>query len=294
MRWNKVTLVGVGLLGGSLGLALRERKLARQVVGYVRRAATQSLCRETGATDTATQNLEKAIAGADLVVLCTPLGQMRALTQQFLKHLSPGSIVTDVGSVKGSVVRELETLVSRAGGHFVGSHPMAGSEKTGVEAARANLFAGNVCVVTPTKQTDREALRRVSALWKEVGASVLSCSPEMHDSLVSYSSHLPHVVAAALVNLVLNPRRGKNQAALCANGFRDSTRIAAGSPEMWRDIALSNRRELIRSLRDFRMQLERFEKALGSGRAGVINKFFQQAKVKRERLGTHAAARAAE
>jgi prephenate dehydrogenase len=294
VRWNKVTLVGVGLLGGSLGLALRERKLAQQVVGYVRRIATQRLCRKTGATDSATQNLEKAVAGADLVVLCTPLGQMRGLTEQFSKKLAPGTIVTDVGSVKGSVVRELEKLVSRAGGHFVGSHPMAGSEKTGVEAARANLFAGNVCVVTPTKTTNHEALRKVLALWKDVGASVLSCSPEIHDSLVSYSSHLPHVIAAALVNLVLNPRRGKNQATLCANGFRDSTRIAAGSPEMWRDIALANRRELVCSLRDFRRHLEQLEKALISGRVGTVDRFFQQAKEKRERLGTHNPARAAE
>ncbi len=140
MRWKKITLVGVGLLGGSLGMALRKRRLARSVVGFVRRAASVVECEGLGAVNLATLDLQRAVEGAELIILCTPIAQMRGLVEQMLPALKPGAIVTDVGSVKGSVVRDLESLVGKAGGHFVGSHPMAGAEKMGVAAARADLF----------------------------------------------------------------------------------------------------------------------------------------------------------
>src|SRR4029077_11218640 len=140
-------------------------------------------------------------------------------------------------SVKGGVVRELESLVAKAGGHFVGSHPMAGAEKTGVAAARADLFQDAVCVVTPTRKSNQAALRKVERFWKAVRGRLVRLSPEVHDALVSRSSHLPHVVAATLASVVLDPRQPKQLAELCANGFRDTTRVASGSAEMWRDIA---------------------------------------------------------
>src|SRR5262249_51651471 len=149
--FRKVAIIGVGLLGGSLGLAVRKRRLAREVAGFVRRAASVSECRRLGAVHVATRDLRLAVADADLVVLCTPLAQMPALVREMLPALKRGAIVTDVGSVKAGVVRELESKIHRAGGHFVGSHPMAGAEKTGVAAARPNLFANAVCVLTPTQ-----------------------------------------------------------------------------------------------------------------------------------------------
>lgn len=283
MRWNKVTLVGVGLLGGALGLALKQRRLARRVEGYVRRAASVTESRRRGAVDYATRDLGQAVAGADLVVLCTPLGQMRPLVEQMLPVLKRGAVVTDVGSAKAGVVRELEPLVGSVGAHFVGSHPMAGGEKTGVAAARADLFERAVCIVTPTPRTHPAARRNVEALWRAVGGRVVRLSPAEHDRLVSRSSHLPHLVAATLASCVLDPRRPAVQATVCANGFRDTTRIASGSPEMWRDIALANRRAIGGALRDFIRRLQRLQQLLQQGDAEAIAGFFRAAKTRRDR-----------
>jgi prephenate dehydrogenase len=282
VRWKKVTLIGVGLLGGSLGLALRKRQLARTVVGFVRRKASVAECKRVGAVTLATQDLGLAVEGAELLVLCTPIAQMRPLVEQMLPALSPGVIVTDVGSVKGRVVRELEALLAQAGAHFVGSHPMAGSERTGVAAARADLFVDAVCVVTPTRASNKAALGKVEQLWKSVGSRLLRLTPEVHDHLVSRSSHLPHVVATQLVNLVLRPDHPKEQGMLCANGFRDTTRIAAGSPEMWRDIAMANRENLLRALSAFESRLSDFKRALRSRDERAVSKFFERARQRRE------------
>ena len=282
MRWKKITLVGVGLLGGSLGMALGKRRLAGSVVGFVRRAASVVECETLGAVDLGTLDLQRAVEGAELIVLCTPIAQMRGLVKQMLPLLRRGAIVTDVGSVKGSVVRDLESLVAQAGAHFVGSHPMAGAEKMGVAAARADLFAGAVCVVTPTRKSNRTAVRKVEQLWESVGARLLKLTPKAHDDLVSRSSHLPHVVAAQLVNLILSQKYSKEQGMLCANGFRDTTRIASGSPEMWRDIALANRINLSRALDAFTKGLQDFRRVLESGDARAITKFFEQARERRD------------
>ncbi len=229
MRWKKITLVGVGLLGGSLGLALKQRRLAASVVGFVRRAASVAECERAGAVDVATLDLLGAVKGAELIVLCTPIAQMRPLVEQMLPALKPGAIVTDVGSVKGSVVRDLEPIVARAGAHFVGSHPMAGSERTGVAAASADLFVKAVCVVTPTRSSKKTAVRKVEQLWRSVGARLLTLAPDAHDALVSRSSHLPHVVAATLANFVLSPEHPKEQAAALRQRFsgydQDSLRL---------------------------------------------------------------------
>jgi prephenate dehydrogenase len=281
VRWKKITLVGVGLLGGSLGMALRKRRLAKSVMGFVRRAASVPECEGLGAVSLATLDLQRAVEGVELVVLCTPIAQMRGLVEQMLPALRRGAIVTDVGSVKGSVVRDLEALVAKAGAHFVGSHPMAGAEKMGVAAARADLFVGAVCVVTPTRKSNPAAVRKVEQLWQSVGARLLKLTPKAHDDLVSRSSHLPHVVAAQLVNLILNPKHSREQGMLCANGFRDTTRIAAGSPEMWRDIALANRKNLSRALETFTDGLQDFGRALKSGDGEAVSKFFAQAKERR-------------
>ena len=282
MHWKRITLVGVGLLGGSLGLAIKKRHLAETVVGYVRRPASIAECEGARAVDHATLDLSEAIANADLVVLCTPLAQMRALVDQMAPRLKRGAVVTDVGSVKGEVVHELEPLLARAGAHFVGSHPMAGAEKTGVAAARDDLFDNAVCVLTPTPHTNRAALRKVEQLWEAVGARVLRLAPDAHDELVSRSSHLPHVIAAELANFVLDPAHPEPQPMLCANGFRDTTRIASGSPEMWRDIALANRENLAAALDAFIKQVQTFKRLLRKGDEQAIQLFFEQAKRRRD------------
>jgi prephenate dehydrogenase len=216
-------------------------------------------------------------------VLCTPIAQMKPLVIEMLPALRPAAIVTDVGSVKTSVVRELEGPIARAGAYFIGSHPMAGAEKTGVAAANSRLFKNAVCIVTPTRNSHKPALRRVEQLWRAVGSRVVRLVPEAHDALVSRSSHLPHVVAAELSNYVLGPGSSVNQALLCANGFRDTTRIASGSPEMWRDVALANREKLLVALGGFLNDLNRFKRLLKNGDAKAISRFFQNAKYRRDR-----------
>ncbi len=282
MRFRKITIIGVGLLGGSLGLAIRQRRLAGEVAGYVRRAGSVTECRKLGAVDVCTRDLAEAVAGVDLIVLCTPLSQMAPLVAQMLPALRRGAIVTDVGSVKAGVVSELEQTLQKAGVHFIGSHPMAGAEKTGVSAARANLFVNAACVVTPTRKSNRPALRKVEELWKAVGGRVVRLSPKDHDALVARSSHLPHVTAAALANLGLNPKLPKEQSTLCATGFRDTTRIASGSPEMWRDIALANRKKLANSLDALIRDLRKFQRALKKPDERAIIRFLESAKTRRD------------
>ena len=282
VQFQKITLAGVGLLGGSLGLAVKQRGLAKKVDGLVRRSASIAECDKLGVVDHATRDPLRAVENADLVVLCTPLARMREVLKQMLPALKRDAIVTDVASAKASVVQELEPLVAGAGGHFVGSHPMAGAEKTGPGAARSDLFVNAVCVITPTPQSSPEAVRRVEEFWEAVGANPLNLTPEAHDDLVSRSSHLPHVVAAELANYVLSPAHPKEQAMLCANGFRDTTRIASSSPEMWRDIALANRKNLARVLGVLVEDLQEFQLALENADAKAIEEFFEQAKQRRD------------
>lgn len=282
MRWQKITIVGVGLLGGSIGLAVRKNRLARHVVGFVRREASIADCRQTGAVSHATLDIEEAVSDADLVVLCTPIGQMRSLAEQFVHVLKPGAVVTDVGSVKLPVVRQLEPLIANAGAHFVGSHPMAGSEKAGVHAARADLFNCAVCVITPTARSHKPAVRQLEQFWHAIGARTIKLDPAKHDALVGFSSHLPHVVAAALARRVLDPARPKEQALLCAEGFKDTTRVASSSPEMWSDIAVANKRNLARAIDMFIAELRAFRFALDRDDARALTKFFDTAKSRRD------------
>jgi prephenate dehydrogenase len=280
--FRKIDLVGVGLLGGSLALAIRERKLAELLQGYVRRDASLAECERAGLKDFATRDLLAAVGDADLVILCTPLAQMRELIERALPAVKPGAIVTDVGSVKGSVVAEMEPLVARARAHFIGAHPMAGAEKTGVAAARADLFCHAVCVLTPDASAPHALVQRLEQFWQRLGARTLRLTPQWHDELVARCSHLPHVVAAELANSVLNPSHPKEQALLCANGFRDTTRIASGSPEMWRDIALANREQLSRVLVEFMAHLDELRRAIEKGDSNAIEDFFVTAKQRRD------------
>lgn len=282
MQWSKVTLVGVGLLGGSLGLALKKRRLAGRVTGFVRRPASMDECLGAGVVDYVTMDLREAVAEADLLVFCTPIAQMLPLAERLLPAVKPGVLATDVGSVKGPVVRDLEPLFARAGGHFVGSHPMAGSEKTGPTAARAELFEDAVCVVTPTAQTPSAAADAIGQLWLAVGARLLRLPPDVHDLLVARSSHLPHLVAAQLAHGVLDPALPREQPMVCATGFRDTTRIASGSPEMWRDIALANRPNLIRGLDELMAGLLSLRQSVDRGDAEAIEAFLREAKRRRD------------
>jgi prephenate dehydrogenase len=282
VHFRKVTLAGVGLLGGSLGLALKQRDLTESVHGFVRRQASVAECLALGVVDRCTRNVAEAVKDADLVVLCSPVGQMAGLFREMTPFLSPDCLVTDVGSVKSTLVSEIEPLAAAAGIPFVGSHPMAGAERSGPAHARPDLFEGAVCVVTPTTSTPAGAADRASALWESVGSKVVRMTPMLHDDLVSRSSHLPHVVASGLANYVLSPVHPREQAELCAGGFRDTTRVASGSPSMWRDISLANRRNLARVLGVFIEDLQEFRRALDEGDSATVEEYFRQAKERRD------------
>jgi prephenate dehydrogenase len=287
IRWSKVSLIGLGLMGGSLGLAVKQGQLAVRTCAYVRREGSIAEGLKLGLADVITQDLKEAVVDSDLVILCTPLSQMRSLAEQMRPFLKPGAVVTDVGSVKGTVVQEIEPIIFAAKGHFVGSHPMAGSEKAGLSAARADLFQNAICLVTPGNYASAESISAVQSFWKAVGGWPMRMTPEVHDDLVSRSSHLPHVVAAELANYVLSPAHPKEQALVCANGFRDSTRIASGSTEMWRDIALANRKNLGRVLGVFIEDLQEFQLALERADVKTIEEFFAKAKQRRDQWRSH-------
>lgn len=282
MLFRKIAIIGVGLLGGSLGLAARQQRLAERVQGYVRRQSSLAECRAAGAVDEVSTDLSTVVTDADLVVLCTPIGQMGALLATARSALGRGVIVTDVGSVKAPVVAEAEPLCAKAGARFIGSHPMAGSEKAGVGAAQARLFEGAVCAVTPTSQSDPAALVQIEAFWRALGMQVLRLTPASHDTFVAHASHLPQAIAASLAGLVLDPSFPPEQARLCAGGFRDGTRIASGSPEMWRDIFVANRRPTIQAMDAFVARLRTLRKAIRAGDAEAIRDVLETAKQRRD------------
>lgn len=277
MIFPKITLIGVGMLGGSVGLAARQRGVAGQVTGLVRRAESVGECLAAGAVDAATQDLAEALDGAALVILCTPVGDMADMAARLKPHLAADAVVTDVGSVKANVVAAVEPVLPR----FVGSHPLCGSEKAGVAHARGDLFEGAACAVTPTGQSDAAAVELVSGFWTALGGKVVSLTAEDHDAIVARTSHLPHVVASALVNAVLaRPRAGESM--FLGTGFRDTTRLASGSPSMWRDIALTNAEAIARSIDDLQAELEQLKTALGAKDTAALEKFFAEGKSGRD------------
>lgn len=262
------------MLGGSLGMAIRQKGVATTVHAFVRREASVSECLERGAADHATLDLNEAVREAELIVLCTPIARMRELTEQMLPTVKPGALLTDVGSTKALLAAELEPLCANAGAVFIGSHPMAGSEKTGVNHAKADLFDGAVCALTPTERTDPKHLRQVEEFWKAVGCRTLVMPPDLHDELVSRCSHLPHVLAAILIHFALDPGSPEEQSVLAGTGLRDTTRLASGSPEMWRDICATNRKYLLQALEEFSSQLKNFQELLSKADAEGLMEFF--------------------
>jgi len=271
VEFPKITLVGVGLLGGSIGLAVKQRGLARCVAGLVRREESIEECTKAGVVDTATLDSAEAVGDATLVILCTPVGQMGELAEQLKPHLADGAIVTDVGSVKADVVATVESVLPR----FVGSHPLAGSEKTGIANARADLLEDALCAVTPTERSDEATVESVEKFWQTLGARTSRLSPKAHDLVVARTSHLPHVLATALVRCVLGGEK-HGESDFCATGFRDSTRLADGAAPMWRDIALANPKAIATALDDLQEELDGLRAALEAGDAETLEQFFDE------------------
>ena len=278
MQPSRLSILGVGLLGGSIGLAVKAAGIPASIVGYGHRATTLRRARETGAIDESASSSNEAVAGADLVVLCTPVGLFEELLTQIAPALKSGAVVTDVGSTKRSVVELAERLLPSSV-HFVGSHPMAGSEKRGVEYARADLFQGARCILTPTGKTDPAALESVDQFWQKLGMQTERMSPQEHDRRICDVSHLPHAVAAALVAM-----QDDNALPLAGKGFLDTTRIAGGDGALWRDILQDNRDNLLDSIARLKKTLDRLERMLDPSQRDALAKWLDDAAARRARL----------
>lgn len=287
VHFTQVTIIGVGLIGGSLGMILRRKGLADRVIGVGRRVENLKTAVELGAIDRYVVDSKEGVREADLVVLATPVDTYERHLNEWASCLKVGAIVTDVGSVKGRLVEQAERAMPH-GVHFVGAHPIAGKEKTGVTAGTDQLFKGARCIMTPTKTTDPQALERVRALWQETGSVVLDMDPHAHDKILGAVSHLPHVAAFALINALIDLRDHEvpslDLAGHSGGGLRDTTRIAASSPEMWRDIFLWNRDNIVTCIEAYERSLAQLKQLIKSGDAAGIEKELERAKQEREKL----------
>jgi len=273
---RKVAILGPGLIGGSLGMALRRGADPWEVSMWTRRAESMPFAEEVLPGCRISTDLAAAVAGAQLVVLCTSPTAIEQSGGRLAALLPEGTPVTDAGSVKVRIVGALEQAL---GGRFVGAHPMAGSEQTGIASARADLFDGAVCILTPTGGTDPKAREAVRQLWVEAGCRIKEMSPAMHDAAIARISHLPHAAAAALVHAALAPNR--DAAELAGSGYRDSTRIAAGPEALWAEILLENRKEVASGIADLQGNLDAIRLALLSGDRGAIEAFLGAARTLR-------------
>ena len=291
VHFKQVTIVGVGLIGGSMGMILKEQGLADRVVGVGRSLANLDLAVERGAIDAYERDPKAAMPGAELVILATPVESFAGHLEEWGPVLDPGTIVSDVGSVKGSLVEQVESLVP-AGVHFVGAHPIAGKETSGVGDGSVDLFTGALCLITPTGNTDPQALLTVRRVWEAMGAVVRSIDPFEHDWILGAVSHLPHVAAFALMNALmdLEQQTGAGNNDRCSlldysgGGLRDTTRIAASSPEIWRTIFLENPDNLLIMIEALEKHLQRFKALIRAKDGPGLEREIARAREARQRL----------
>ncbi len=273
MLFQQMTIIGVGLIGGSLARAARERGLVGRFVGAGRRVENLEIALKLGVVDQIETDHLAAVRGSDIVVIGTPVQAAVNVVRSILPVMEEGAILTDVGSVKGPFVRAVEEM-ALGSVRFVGGHPIAGTEQSGVEASFATLYENHRTILTPTEKTAPEAVDALRALWEGVGAHVDILEPEKHDRILADISHLPHLVAYALVNAALSG----GGIAYAAGGFRDFTRIASSNPEMWRQISLDNRGALLASLRGFEESLSELRSAVERGDGDALDEAFQRAR----------------
>jgi prephenate dehydrogenase len=275
--FRKLVVVGVGLLGGSVALAARRHNLAREIVGYGRNKKKLRLAKRKKIIDDYVVQGDDIPDGVDFLILATPVQTIVPIVGSFLHSIEPGCIISDVGSVKEKIVRDAEKLLPDRV-HFVGAHPIAGSEKSGAEAAVPGLFLGHRCIITPTRKTDPKALRKVSLFWRRVGAKVEIMDPHLHDRILAIVSHLPHVLAYTLVNsLSRHKLESVDLKRYCGGGFKDLTRIASSPPEIWRDICLDNRQAITKSIQDYIKHLEQLRRWIREGERTLLERDFARA-----------------
>ncbi|CAA6605386.1 Protein TyrC [Rhodospirillaceae bacterium LM-1] len=273
--FNKIALIGIGLIGSSIAHAVRKNGLAASVsVGDIRQDHCDKAL-ELGCCDQAGTNLALAVKDADLVVLCVPIGANAEVAEKIAAHLKPGAIVSDVGSVKQAVVRDVGPLLPE-GVHLVPGHPIAGTEFSGPEAGFAELFQGRWCILTPPSGTDEEATAKVAALWRGMGSMIEIMDPSHHDMVLAITSHLPHLIAYTIVGTASNLEESLKGEVIrySASGFRDFTRIAASDPIMWRDVFLNNRDAVLEMLQRFSEDLTALQRAIRWGEGQALEDLF--------------------
>ena len=282
--FHKMVVAGVGLIGASLALAARERGLVEEIVGYGRSEKNLRFARDKKMIDSYFSQPWEIPEDTDFLVLGTPVQATVPLMEDFMGRLRTGCIISDVGSVKAEIVRGMEKLLPPTL-PFVGAHPIAGGEQWGAEPARADLFIGQRCILTPTKKTDPAALEKVSTLWKKVGAKVEELDADTHDKILGLVSHLPHVLAYGLVNFMNRARVNSTEVIeYCGGGFKDFTRIASSRPELWRDICLLNREAVSGGLADYIKELEKLKRLVDEGKGPELEREFALANEARRRL----------
>ena len=278
IKFNKITIIGVGLIGGSIGLAVKKNKMAREVVGVFRRPSSLKKALKRKAIDWGTLDMEKGASGADIVIVATGVEKIATMIKMAVPFARPGCIFTDVGSVKAEIVKGVE-LFMPSNKFFIGSHPMAGLENSGVEHAKSDLFVNATTILTPTKHTNKKALSAIKALWGALGSKVEILTPDKHDNLICQVSHLPHLMAAAVSAVP-----AKEALKFAAGGYRDTTRIASSDPKLWAQISIMNRKNLECSVIKAMGILESLKKSIASGnKKELINKL-KKYKAKRDSI----------
>lgn len=278
-RFDKVAIIGVGLIGGSIGLAIKKRGLAKEVVGVFRRRSTLEKALKRKAIDKGFMNIKDGVHGADLIILATPVSSIVRVSREAIKYAKEDALITDVGSTKGEIVGQLEKIARSSSVNFIGSHPMAGSEHNSVEFSRDNLLEDAPCIVTKTGKTKPAVLVKVVNFWKSLGARVKIMTPSQHDHSVALISHLPHVVAFSLAGAVPD-----KELVYAAEGFKDTTRVASSDPRLWADIFIANRKEVIRACRLFEKSYKSILKALSNNSYSSVVSILKKAKTKRDKF----------
>lgn len=278
---KKLVIFGVGLIGGSVALALKKAGHSTQIIGVGRSQQSLQTALDLGVIDVATSNIADAMRDADMVLIAAPVAQTPSILSAIKPHLGAQTIITDAGSTKGDVLRYAEEILGELSRQFIGGHPIAGAEKSGVTAATDNLYISQNVVLTPSKNTNPQAILTVRKLWLDCGANVSEMSAETHDSIFAAVSHLPHLLAFALVDDIASRANAAQLFGFAASGFRDFTRIAGSNPEMWRDISLANKEALLGELAAYQTEIELVKTMLQNADGAELQALFERASVAR-------------
>ena len=284
-QFKQMTILGVGLIGASLAQSCRQREVVKTIVGFGRNGDNLQKAQELNIIDSGSTDLKTAVEGSDLIVLCTPVSVLADRVREMIPFLQEGCIITDAGSVKGGLVEAIDALMPDSI-DYVGAHPIAGGEQSGLDASSGDLLTGAKCIITPTAKTRKKALQRITEFWTEVGMQTFAMDAHEHDMVFGALSHLPHVVAYALMNTVANVKTENHGdiLSMSGGGLKDITRIASSDPVMWRDICLENKRPVVKLINQFQEALENIKTLIEQDQADALQETFAHANVHRGKL----------